>query len=112
VKAGLSAEDRGTFEFKDGVISIERNIRREQFENWIQEYLAKIEGCVHRLLSSAAIDASDVDQVFLTGGSSLVPAVRRIFESRFGKERIRGGSEFTSVAKGLALRGLLWNARS
>jgi len=42
--------------------------------------------------------------VFLTGGSSFVPAVRRIFASRFGKERIRGGHEFTSVAQGLALR--------
>jgi len=30
--------------------------------------------------------------------------VRRIFETRFGAERIRGGSEFTSVAHGLALR--------
>jgi hypothetical chaperone protein len=45
-----------------------------------------------------------VDRVFLTGGSSLVPAVRRIFETRFGKDRIRSGNEFTSVAHGLALR--------
>jgi hypothetical chaperone protein len=42
--------------------------------------------------------------VFLTGGSSFVPAVRRIFESRFGAERIRTGNEFTSVARGLAVR--------
>jgi len=44
-----------------------------------------------------------VDRVFLTGGSSLVPAVRRIFEARFDPERIRTGDEFTSVASGLAL---------
>jgi len=42
--------------------------------------------------------------VFLTGGSSLVPAVRRIFKVRFGEERIRTGNEFISVARGLALR--------
>jgi len=47
-----------------------------------------------------------VDRVFLTGGSSFVPAVRRIFETRFGAEKIRGGDEFTSVASGLALRSL------
>jgi hypothetical chaperone protein len=41
--------------------------------------------------------------VFLTGGSSFVPAVRRIFESRFGAGRIRTGNEFTSVARGLAV---------
>jgi len=33
-----------------------------------------------------------------------VPAVREIFDSRFGLEKLIGGSEFTSVAKGLALR--------
>jgi hypothetical chaperone protein len=42
--------------------------------------------------------------VFLTGGSSFVPAVRRIFEKRFGAEKIRSGNEFTSVARGLALK--------
>jgi molecular chaperone DnaK (HSP70) len=47
-----------------------------------------------------------VDMVFLTGGSSFVPAVRRIFEMRFGEKRIRGGNEFTSVARGLALKAM------
>ena len=42
--------------------------------------------------------------MFLTGGSFFVPAVRSIFEHRFGGGRIDGGSEFNSVAKGLALR--------
>ena len=42
--------------------------------------------------------------VFLTGGSSFVPAVRRIFETRFGGARIRTGNEFTSVARGLAVK--------
>jgi hypothetical chaperone protein len=45
--------------------------------------------------------------VFLTGGTSLVPAVRRIFAERFGEERLRGGDELTSVAQGLALRAAL-----
>ena len=55
------------------------------------------------LLARAGVPAGEVDRVFLTGGSSLVPAVRRIFEERFAKERIRSGDEFTSVASGLAL---------
>jgi hypothetical chaperone protein len=50
------------------------------------------------------VPASGVDRVFLTGGSSLVPSVRRIFETRFGAERLRSGGELTSVASGLALR--------
>jgi hypothetical chaperone protein len=65
-----------------------------------------IAGCVDSLLNSAAVKPKDIDMVFLTGGSSFVPAVRRIFETRFGAQRIRAGNEFTSVARGLALKAL------
>jgi hypothetical protein len=44
--------------------------------------------------------------VFLTGGSSFVPAVRRIFETRFGPDLLAGGENFQSVAFGLAPIGL------
>jgi hypothetical chaperone protein len=60
--------------------------------------------CVDRLLGRARVPAAAVDRVFLTGGSSLVPAVRRLFEERFGAEKLRSGGELTSVASGLALR--------
>ena len=70
----------------------------------VTEDLQKIQGCIDRLLGRTNIGRSEVDRIFLTGGSSLVPAVRRIFEEQFGAERISSGSEFTSVAKGLALR--------
>jgi len=44
--------------------------------------------------------------VFLTGGTSLVPRIRRIFVDRFGEDRIETGGELTSIAHGLALIGL------
>ena len=47
---------------------------------------------------------TDVDRVCLTGGSWLVPAVRKVFEARFGRDKLRSGDELTSVAMGLALR--------
>jgi hypothetical chaperone protein len=106
-KAGLSVHERNAFVFKDDAISVERDIGRPQFESWIQEHLEKIQRCIDRILEAAGVAPEDVNKVFLTGGSSLVPAVRRIFERKFGADRIIGGSEFTSVAKGLALRGLL-----
>ncbi len=43
--------------------------------------------------------------MFLTGGTAFVPAVRRLFEDRFGADRLAGGGEFVSVAEGLALIG-------
>ena len=47
----------------------------------------------------------EVDKVFLTGGTSFVPAVRRIFTRRFDEARIESGGELLSIAHGLALIG-------
>jgi hypothetical chaperone protein len=105
VKCALSAEESAVFRFSDGVVEIETPVRRRDFEEWISEELAAIEACVDGLIASAGA-RGDVDRVFLTGGSSFVPAVRRIFESRFGAERIRAGNEFTSVARGLGWSAL------
>ena len=103
-KCDLSTMDSAAFSFRDGDVDLHCSVERRDFEDWIEDELAKISTCVDSLLSEAGACARDVDRVFLTGGSSFVPAVRRIFESRFGKERIRTGNEFTSVARGLALR--------
>ena len=59
---------------------------------------------IDSLIATSGVGAADVDMVFLTGGSSFVPAVPRIFEKRFGAARIRTGKQFTSVARGLALK--------
>ena len=106
VKVTLSHAERSVFRFSDGDLELEEEVRRGEFEEWIAEELAAIEQSVDALLAKTGAHARDVDRVFLTGGSSFVPAVRRIFETRFGADRIRTGDEFTSVARGLALKSL------
>jgi hypothetical chaperone protein len=103
-KCDLSNQETARFTFIDGAVHLNSVVQRHDFESWISEELSQIEICVDDLLKSSGIQARDVDMVFLTGGSSLVPAVRRIFDVRFGRERIRTGNEFTSVAMGLALK--------
>jgi hypothetical chaperone protein len=105
VKIGLSQRESEVFRFQDGDVALEIPVQRSEFENWIAEELAAIGQSVTALLANTGIHAKDVDKVFLTGGSSFVPAVRRIFETRFGSRKIRTGGEFTSVARGLALCG-------
>ena len=109
VKFQLSRSESAEFAFRDGAsaapaVELRIPTTRAQFESWIAEDLAAIEHCVDALLKSTAIEPGEVDRVFLTGGSSFVPAVRQIFARRFGEDRITGGNEFTSVAQGLALR--------
>jgi len=103
-KVELSSAPEAVFRFSDSPLEIEAPVTRLQFESWIEEDMQTMAACVDRLLGNSGVDAKDVDQVFLTGGSSLVPAVRRIFEERFGAHRLRSGGELVSVASGLALR--------
>lgn len=104
VKCDLSYHPAAMFKFSDGIVDIETEVERRVFEGWIAEELEQIQTCVDSLLASSGTRCEEVDAVFLTGGSSFVPAVRRIFETRFGKDKLRAGNEFTSVAHGLALK--------
>jgi len=106
VKSDLSEETAATFRFSDGYLNLQAVLKRPVFEGWIAEELAQIESCVDSIFSSSGAQHKDVNAVFLTGGSSFVPAVRLIFERRFGASKIRSGNEFTSVARGLALQAI------
>ena len=106
-KCALSEQPIAEFHFGDNLIRIDAKAKRTDFERWIGEELTDIEECVDKLLQDSSVKAPQVDKVFLTGGSSFVPAVRGIFQRRFGAGRIRTGSEFTSVAQGLALKAAL-----
>jgi hypothetical chaperone protein len=104
-KVALSGAESTHFEFADEpLLHIEADLTRTQFEGWIVEETTAMAECVDRLLASTGVAAKDVDQVFMTGGTSFVPAVRRIFDDRFGAAKIRAGGEMISVATGLALR--------
>jgi hypothetical chaperone protein len=103
-KFELSRHEATEFVFRCAPVSITRTVTRQDFEGWIQEELAAIAACVDRLFAATGVSAAEIDHVFLTGGSSFVPAVRRIFIDRFGLDKITGGEELTSVATGLALR--------
>jgi hypothetical chaperone protein len=110
LKVELSHHESAEFRFRDGSMDIVATVNRSDFEGWIAEELQSIERCVDTLLTTSNIAPLDVDRVFLTGGTSFVPAVRRIFEARFTASRVRTGNEFTSVARGLALRAREMNA--
>ncbi|HEY0013305.1 MAG TPA: Hsp70 family protein [Allosphingosinicella sp.] len=105
VKRDLSAAPAARFSFSGAGLSIEAEVTRTQFEGWIAPEIARIEDTVTAALSRAGVRPEQIDRVFLTGGTSLVPRIRRLFEERFGAERIASGNELTSIAHGLALIG-------
>jgi hypothetical chaperone protein len=105
LKRALSGEERAHFHFSGAGLEIEADVARPEFELWIAEDLKRIEVTVDRALAVAGVDERDIDRVFLTGGSSLIPAVGAIFARRFGEAAIGTGGELTSIAHGLALIG-------
>jgi len=116
-KARLSAAQRTEFRLRLGDLVIEQEITRGDFEVWIADDIARIAQAVDSLLATEGVSVGDIDSVFLTGGSSFIPAVRRVFADRFGAQRLADGENFQSVAFGLARIGLEddlspWLARS
>ncbi len=104
-KMALSSEEEAEFNFPPLGKAGRRHVRRADFETWIAEDLARIEGALDDVLTTTNTRPDAIDKVFLTGGTSFVPAVRRIFTERFGQERIETGGELLSIAHGLALIG-------
>ncbi len=117
LKEALSADEIATFEFRAGSIVIEREVRRETFERWIAPELRAMSGAVDEALERAGLTPDQVDKVFLTGGTSFVPAVRRLFADRFGEAKLEAGGELVSIATGLALMAAepnleMWTSRA
>ena len=116
LKMDLSRDETATFVFEAGSIRLEAPVARSEFEAWIAPELAAIEGAVDQAIAQSGLSADRIDRVFLTGGTSFVPAVRDIFLRRFGPAKIETGGEFESIASGLALIGResdldLWTER-
>lgn len=105
LKRALSSEERAEFGFTGGGVEIVAEVQRSEFEDWISDDLRRIEITLDDVLVRAQKLPEQIDRVFLTGGSSLIPSIRAIFERRFGGERIATGGELTSIAHGLALIG-------
>jgi hypothetical chaperone protein len=103
-KITLSSAIEAELRFDLEQLEVRWHATREQFEHWLRHDLRLIERCIEQLLSRTGVDGKAIDTVFLTGGSSFVPAVRAIFSRLFPDATISGGHELTSVATGLALR--------
>ncbi|MFE1598381.1 Hsp70 family protein [Methylobacterium sp. ID0610] len=111
-KVALSNEERAELHFRGPGTSVEvkGSLTRAAFEDLIAPDVRRIAGAVEQALVSAQLPASAIDQVFLTGGTSFVPAIRTLFIDLFGAERVGSSDQFESIAHGLALLGRLPDA--
>ena len=97
-KVQLSSALEARIDYDEDRIHVHVPLERAQFESFCRPLLDELAECVNGLLERTG---DRVDAVFLTGGSSYIPAVREIFSRRFGEDRIRTADAFTSVVEGL-----------
>lgn len=99
-KVRLSRDEEATVDFEEARIHLHEPVTRAEFEAFCKPLLDELEQCTEGLLSRHP-EAQNIDAVFLTGGSSQIPAVRQLYVRRFGEARVRTADAFTSVAEGL-----------
>ena len=104
-KCSLSGSDLAAIIYSQDNLLINEEITREHFENIIKKDIDKIEACIDSIVQDAGLKATDIDTVFLTGGSSFIPLLKRIFERKFGGINILHTDAFTTVSYGLGLEG-------
>ena len=79
-------------------------LSRSKFEQLVDELLKRTIEPVKRALSDAGLDASQIDEVVMVGGSTRVPRVQEIVKELFGKEPHKGVNPDEVVALGAALQ--------
>ncbi len=103
-KKHLSFYETSRIVFKEGIIEIDVEISKTEFEAIIQPRVDEIRETVMKTLTTAGLKPEQIDVVVRTGGSSLIPVFEKMLVDIFGKEKIRQFETFTSIAGGLALR--------
>ncbi|MDS7596572.1 Hsp70 family protein [Agrobacterium tumefaciens] len=104
-KMALSSQEEAEFNFSPLGKAGRKTVKRTDFNAWIAEDLGKIEEALDEVLVKTNTAPDAIDKVFLTGGTSFVPAVRELFNRRFGMDKIESGGEMLSIAHGLAMIG-------
>jgi hypothetical chaperone protein len=102
-KIKLSSSNQAKLDMKMFYDSFSADLKLHQFEDAIDPYTQKIEKALNEALTQANVTANQIDRVFLTGGSTLVPKVKSIYSNYFSKEKIFHTDVFASVGYGLTL---------
>lgn len=102
-KINISNEQVTDFRFEQsGIVLNEAITYREFSETIISENLNKIMNYLERFLENKNINPTDIDAVFMTGGTSLLKTLQDAFAEKFGPSKLKSGDNFHSVANGLA----------
>ena len=91
---------------KDGVpLHFVKSLSRAKFEQMISHLVDRTIVCCKSALKNAGLNASDIDEVILVGGSTRVPKIQESVESLFNKKANKSVNPDEVVAIGASVQG-------
>jgi molecular chaperone DnaK len=80
-------------------------LTRAKLEQLVDDLLQRTLGPMKQALKDAGVQAGDIDEVVLVGGSTRMPKVQQLVRDMFGKEPHKGVNPDEVVAVGAAVQG-------
>jgi len=110
-KITLSKATSAAFRYRKMDIQIEEQIELSAYEQLIKKDVDRIADYLNEFMLKNNIAAEDIDSLFLTGGTSMVASIQKLFKAKFPHITLNSGDNFKSVAKGLAYSGYLFESQ-
>jgi len=107
-KIELSDKQSSDFVYNNMGIEIDEAVSLTQYNEVIEKDVQRISEYLDKFLTTYNINPTDIDCLFLTGGTSMVSAIQHLFKTKFPHIPMNSGDNFKSVAKGLAYSGYLF----
>ncbi|MGZ9413977.1 molecular chaperone DnaK [Mycoplasma sp. 5370] len=90
---------------ENGPINVELELKRSEFEAMTAYLVDKTRKPIMDALKEAKLEAKDLDEILLVGGSTRIPAVQTMIEHTLGKKPNRSINPDEVVAIGAAIQG-------
>ena len=84
---------------------LEMKLTRAKFNDLTKHLVEATQGPTKTALKDASLDANQIDEILLVGGSTRIPAVQEWVENFFGKKPNKGINPDEVVAAGAAIQG-------
>ena len=89
----------------NGPKHLQKTLTRAKFEQMTDDLFERTKEPCRKALKDAGLDASQIDEILLVGGSTRMPKVAQIIKELFGKEGSKGVNPDEAVAVGAAIQG-------
>lgn len=91
---------------KDGIpLHFVKKLTRSKFDQLTASLVDRAISCAKNALKNAGINASDIDEIILVGGSTRIPAIQEAIEKNFNKKPNKSVNPDEVVAIGAAIQG-------